>query len=84
MKKNAKRDSVISPAKEWAMGRNRAKGQFSYMLGTIDSMGTIWGVLTVAEQNVLDSMKERLEASLKDWDSSSDKSKTIYVERHTT
>ena len=83
-KKKKRRDSPISPAQEWAQGRNRAKGQVSYMLGTIDSMASIWNTLVPAEQNVLNLLQGSLKEVLKNWDRNSDKSKTTFIERETT
>ena len=84
MSKKKRRDSLVSPAQEWARGRNRAKGQVSYILGTIDSMAEIWQMLVPAEQNVLNRLQGILEEVLKNWEMNSDKSKTTFVEKETT
>jgi len=84
MTKKKRRDSVLSPAQEWAQKRNRAKGQFAFALGTIESVMDISNVLTPSEMNVLQSSRQLFELALSSWTHNNSTSKTQYVEEETT
>jgi hypothetical protein len=84
MPKKKKRDSPISVEQEWAQRRNRAKGQFAYALGTVDSVLDLLDVLTVGETNTLKMIRSLLEDSLEDWTRGNSSTKTAFVEKETT
>ena len=65
--------------KQWTQRRNRAKGQFSFMLGTgLSIQGDLKPVLSESEQTQLLAVRKVLLRIIEDWKEETDIAKEEY------
>ena len=75
---NKKYEGKLSK-KVWTQRRNRAKGQFSYMLGTgVSIEGDLSPVLSSSEKTQLIAVRKVLLRILEDWEKETDEAKKEY------